>query len=325
MKKKILILGISSFAGYTFAKYMLKKKYYVYGTYNSNIKIFSDIKKNKNLKLFKINLEKNYSRLFQVAKKINPFYIVDFSSICMVNESWSYPEKYLKINCISKLELIKNINLIKNLKKFLYISTPEVFGKTKKNLTENFKLFNPSTPYASTKLLIENLIRNYQSSNNKKFIIARFSNFYGPGQPLYRLIPKLIISIKKKIKFTIHGNGLSKRNFIFSDDFCNGIFMVLKKVTTGKSYHFSSETLYTVKQVVCKVCRLMNVDFNATINFGSDRIGKDDMYKLDCRKTKKELNWKCKTSLEKGIVQTIRHIEKNYKFLKNYNINFEMK
>ena len=98
MKKKILILGISSFAGYTFAKYLIKKNFNIVGTFNSNQKIFSDIRNFKNLKLYKINLEKNFNGLFIIAKKENPNYIIDFSSICMVNESWINPEKYFKIN-----------------------------------------------------------------------------------------------------------------------------------------------------------------------------------------------------------------------------------
>lgn len=201
MKKKILILGISSFAGSSFARYILNKDYIVYGTYNSNKDIFSDIKKNKKLNLIKMNLEKDEHGLFRVAKKIQPSFIIDFSSICMVNESWLYPKKYMQINCISKLSLIKNINFIKNLKKFIYISTPEVFGNTNNSLKENSQNFNPSTPYAFTKLFLEKLINNYQQDKNKKFIIARFSNFYGPRQPSYRLIPKLILSIKKKLNF----------------------------------------------------------------------------------------------------------------------------
>ena len=325
MKKKILILGISSFAGYTFAKYLIKKNFNIVGTFNSNQKIFSDIRNFKNLKLYKINLEKNFNGLFIIAKKENPNYIIDFSSICMVNESWINPEKYFKINCLSKIKLINNIEKIRNVKKFVYISTPEVFGESKKNLSEDHALFNPSTPYASTKLFTENLIRNYQFSKSKRFIIARFSNFYGPNQPLHRLIPKLIISIKKNKKFIIDGKGLSKRNFIYSDDFCSGINLILNRGATGKTYHFSSKNLYTVRKIVEKVCGSMNIDYKKFVKFGKDRIGKDSVYKLDCRQTKKELNWETKISIDKGIKKIIKHIEENYSYFIKEKTYFRFK
>ena len=106
MKNKILILGITSFAGYTFAKYMLKKKFFVIGTFNSNKSILDDIENFKNLKLYKINLENRYDYLHTIAEKTKPKYIIDFSSICMVNESWGNPSKYFRVNCLSKIKLI---------------------------------------------------------------------------------------------------------------------------------------------------------------------------------------------------------------------------
>lgn len=324
MKKKILILGISSFAGATFVRHILNKDYLVYGTYFSNKISFSDIKNKKNLKLIKINLEKDKDGLFKIANKIQPSLIIDFSSICMVNESWLYPEKYIKINCISKLSLIKKISLIKSLKKFIYISTPEVFGNTNQPLKENLQIFNPSTPYASTKLFIENLIQNYQPDKNKKFIIARFSNFYGPRQPSYRLIPKLILSIKKNIRFPIHGDGKSKRNYIFSDDFSEGLLKIIKKGVAGKTYHFSSQKLYTVKQIVHEICDQMDVNINKVVKFESDRSGKDNVYKLNCSQTRHALNWSAKVSLKVGIFQIIKYISLNFHDLKNTKLNFKI-
>ena len=324
MKNKVLIFGISSFAGSVFARFMQDKGYLVYGTYNNSIKNISDIKKNVNLKLIKINLEKNENGLLKMAKKIQPTFIIDFSSICMVNESWIYPAKYMDINCNSKINLIKNIKQLKQLKKFIYISTPEIFGETSKPLKENLNLFNPSTPYASTKLFIENLIRNYQSLDSKRFIIARFSNFYGPGQPCYRLIPKLILSIKKNIRFPIHGSGKSKRNYIFSEDFCNGILNIINKGATGRTYHFSSESLYTVKDIVFEICKQMKVNVNDFVFFENDRMGKDNVYKVDSRKTRKELKWKAKVSLKKGINKTINYINNNFEKLKKEKINFKL-
>ena len=103
-KKKILILGISSFGGASFANYLLNKSSFdIIGTYSKKKKLpFSlFLKKNKNfrkIKLFKVNLNLNGNQIKKVVQKCKPDYVIDFASICMVNESWLYPELYFKIN-----------------------------------------------------------------------------------------------------------------------------------------------------------------------------------------------------------------------------------
>ena len=320
-KKKILILGVSSFAGFSFYQYIKNKNFKIYGTYNrkKNIGKFTA----DNIILKKANFEANQINLLKWIKKIQPQYIIDFASICMVNESWKYPSKYFLINFYSKIKLLKFLSDQKFLKKFIYISSPEVFGDTKKKLEEKLFEFKPSTPYASSKLSLENYLSNLNTK--KKFIISRFSNFYGPYQPNYRLIPKTILSILANEKITIHGNGLSKRNYIFVDDFCEGILKILKTKKNNDIYHFSGDDFYTVKEIVDKICKIMNVKFNDFVIFVKDRKGKDKIYILNCKKTMEALKWKPKINL----ITSLRNIEKFYKKninkLKNLSSNYEDK
>ena len=131
----------------------------------------------------------------------------------MVGESWLNPDKYFKINVNSKIDLIRGLKDVKFLKKYIYISTPEIFGSKSKKIDEFFSEFNPSTPYACSKLASELNFRYAFLYQNFPIIISRFSNFYGPNQPIYRLIPKVIMSIKKNKKFSLEGGGQSVRNF----------------------------------------------------------------------------------------------------------------
>ena len=220
MKKKILILGSSSFSGASLVNFLLnKKKYLVYGTFRrKKIKPYLPYKYNKNIKLyseFQVDFLKSSKNIIKIIKKLKPDYIIDFASICMVNESWKNPEAYFQTNVLYKAEMFKYLSSVKFLKKYIYISTPEVFGTSRKFINENNDSFNPSTPYATSKLSAEILCKNYLNFYKLPVIISRFSNFYGPGQPLYRLIPKIIACIDSGQKFPIEGNGQSKRNFIF--------------------------------------------------------------------------------------------------------------
>ena len=320
MKKKILLLGVSSFAGYSFYNYLKKKNFKIYGTYNNKINI-GEFDTSK-IVLKKINLEKNQKNLLVWVKKIQPHYIVDFASICMVNESWMYPKKYFLLNFYSKIELLKFISTKNFLKKFIYISTPEVFGDTQKSLNENLFKFKPSTPYASSKLAIENYILNLNF--HKKFILTRFSNFYGPYQPNYRLIPKIILSILDNKKFTIDGDGSSKRNYIYSDDFCRGILKVINTKKNKNIYHFSGDDFYSVKEIVKKICKIMKINFNTFVNFAKDRKGKDKIYKLKSKQTRDNLAWKTQFNIDLGIKNMINFIEKNRKLINKRPIKFKI-
>ena len=134
---KILILGVSSFAGSSFANYISQNyKFNIFGTFNKKKNLNNLIfHRNKcKIKLIKVSLTSKKNNLLQIVKKIKPNYIFDFASVCLVNESWFEPKNYFKVNVESKIELVQNLHKFRFLKKFIYVSTPEVFGSTKKLL-----------------------------------------------------------------------------------------------------------------------------------------------------------------------------------------------
>lgn len=312
MKTRVLILGCSSFAGSSFLNFLIKKKKYkILGTYNSK-KNLSKLIFNNNIdksNLIKLNLNSNNNALFKIIKSFKPEYIFDFASVCLVNESWDDPNYYFKVNLNSKINFVQNMNSLNYLKKFIYVSTPEVFGSTFKPVKENSKNFNPSTPYAVSKLSFEQLLNSYQKNFSNKIIITRFSNFYGRGQLEHRLIPKILKCIKENKKFPLHGDGLSKRDFIFDEDFNDAFFKVMTKGKAGKVYHFSTNYHVTIKRLIQTLCDLKKVNYNKLVFKISERKGKDKYYFLDCNKSSKELNWKPKNNLLNGLKKTIEYYD----------------
>jgi dTDP-glucose 4,6-dehydratase len=331
MKKKVLILGISSFGGANFANYLLKKtNFKIFGTLNNKKKLPFDLflKKNKRykfLKLFKLDLTKNNNKLEKLTKKISPNYIIDFASICMVNESWINPKHYFQINFYSKINFIKNLYQQKKLVKYIYIGTPEIFGSDNKPIKESWMMYNPSTPYASSKLALEMFLNNFIQNPIYKIIIARFSNFYGRGQPIHRLIPRLVYCINKRGKFPLHGNGKTKRNFIFEDDFNRGLMKVITNGKIGSKYHFSGEKYFTIKDVIKEVLHIKKYSWDKLIEQSVERKGKDKNYYLDCTKTKRELHWKCKIGLKIGIKKTVKYYDSIINNINKKDINFKIK
>jgi len=330
MKEKILILGSSSFSGASLVNFLLnKKKYLVSGTYRRRkIKQFLPYTYNKNVKFFKefqVDFLGNPKKIIKIISTLKPDYIIDFASICMVNESWKNPEIYFKTNVLQKAEIFKYLSNVNFLKKYIYISTPEVFGSSKKYINENNLIYNPSTPYATSKLSAEILLKNYFSFYKLPIVISRFSNFYGPGQPAYRLIPKIISCIDAKSKFPVEGNGQSKRNFIFSDDFCNGIYKIIVQGKVGKIYHFSGNKFYSVLDVIKIICDLKSVSLKNLIKKIPGRIGQDLLYKLGSFETRKILKWKPVYSLRKGLKEVIMYHNKNLIKISKKNLTYEDK
>lgn len=312
MKTKVLILGGSSFAGSSFINFLIqKKKYKVLGTYNSKRNLKKLIFKNKlkEFKLIKLNLNSEKNSLLKIIKSFKPEYIFDFASVCMVNESWDKPNYYLRVNLNSKINFLKNMHNLSFIKKFIYVSTPEIFGSTLKPVKENSLIFNPSTPYAISKLSFEQFLMAYQKNFGSKVIITRFSNFYGRGQLEHRLIPKLLKCIRNNLKFPIHGKGLTKRDFIFDEDFNNAFYKVLTQGKLGKIYHFSTNNYVSIKSIVEIICKLKKVKFHKIVYKTSERKGKDKYYYLDCSKTSKELKWKPQNKLIQGLNKTIKYYD----------------
>ena len=86
------------------------------------------------------------------------------------------------------------------------------------------------------------------------------------------------MSIKKNIKFPLQGNGKSKRNFIFSQDFCEGILKVIKNGKIGEIYHFSGDKFVSIKYIIKIICKLLNKNYNNLIKRVKDRVGKDEIF-----------------------------------------------
>ena len=115
-----------------------------------------------------------------------------------------------------------------------------------------------------------------------------------------------------KEKFPIEGSGRSKRNFIYSHDFCNGIYKVLTKGKVGNTYHFSGDKFYSVLDVIKTICDLKSTKVNKLIKKTKGRIGQDLVYKLGSIKTRRALGWKPIYSIKKGLNEIITYHNKNF-------------
>ena len=233
MGKKFLVLGSNSFSGSNLVNFLLKKDFNVIGVSRSDEykKIYLPYKNSPNLKKFKfykININTNLEKLKLIVKKFKPNYIINYIAQGMVSESWLNPEDWYSTNVVSQVKLYKELSKFKFIKKFIHVTTPEVYGSTPGKIKESFN-FNPSTPYAISRAATDTHLKKYFENFKLPIIFTRTANVYGPHQQLYRIVPKSLISARLNKKIHLHGGGLSKRSFIFIDDASAATYLISAK------------------------------------------------------------------------------------------------
>ena len=327
---KILILGSGSFAGQALFSNLLDEGYEVFGINRSAPKssyYWNWIKKyGKEIHKYwyEININKDPNSIIKKINYLQPTHIVDFMGQGMVAQSWDDPMLWYKTNIARKSYILGSIKELKSLEKYIRTSTPEVYGSSSLNQKEEAN-FCPSTPYAISHCAIDYHLRCLGKTYNFPYIIARFSNFYGEGQQLYRVIPKSILSIINGRIFTIDGDGQSQRSFIHSDDICSAFKSLLLVSSPKKEYNFSSSEEISIFELIKKICNLTNTNFEKVVKFGPERKGKDLIYRMDCNKSISELGWKSNISLNNGINRVFKWIEKNNTYFSKVSWDYEHK
>lgn len=326
---KVLVLGSNSFAGAVFVNEALNRNFKVLGVSRSDEKlnIFLPYKFNKNYENFrfeKIHIVEQFETLIRLIANFKPEYIVDFAGQGMVAESWNEPELWFMTNFVSKARLHDFLRQQSYIKKYIRVSTPEVYGSTEKKIKESF-LYNPSTPYAVSHAAIDLSLMSFFKNYSFPVVLTRFSNFYGPGQQLYRIIPKTILAALTKTRLQLHGGGTSIRSFIYGVDVAKGLLLAIDKAKPGEIYHFSDTQFITIYDLIVKIAKKLNVDANSIIEVKSDRPGKDKAYLMDATKASSHLGWKPQFNLDTGLDQTIDWIKTNLNEMKDLTWNYEHK
>ena len=324
---KFLILGSNSFSGSHFVKEVLTKDHKVIGISRSSqpksVFLPYKWKKNKlsienenNFEFFQLDLNKDIKKIIEVIKDQKPEYIINFASQGMVAESWINPSHWYKTNLLSQVSLHDGIRNLKFIKKYVHISTPEIYGNTQEWTKENNN-FNPTTPYSVSRAACEMHLRNYYKAYNFPVVFTRAANVYGPGQQLYRIIPRTILSCMTGEKLKLHGGGYSKRAFIHISDVVRATYKIALEAPPGSSWHISTDEALSIREVVKLICKITKTSFNSIVNEDIERLGKDKNYLLDSSKLRNYFNWNPEIELEKGIIFTIDWVNKNLKELSN--------
>jgi len=326
MTGKYLIIGSNSFSGASFADFLLRNGNSVIGTSRSQEphKAFLPYRwsgKDADFRFCNYDLNKDMEVLTALIKAEKPAFVVNFAAQSMVAESWKNPEHWFETNVMATIRLHEVLRHCDFLEKYVHVTTPEVYGSTDGFIKEDTP-FNPSTPYAVSRAAADMSLKTYFDAYGFPVVFTRAANVYGPGQQLYRIIPRTILSILTGKKLQLHGGGHSRRSFIHMRDVSNATHKIATAGTAGQTYHISTDEIVSVRELVERLCSKLNVDFNACVEVVGERLGKDAAYMLDSSKLRSTLNWDVKIDLDKGLDECISWVKENLDAMKSMEWNY---
>jgi len=216
---KIVVIGSNSFSGASFSKSALVGGAEVIGMSRSAEPHMAFLPykwgriKSENFSFYQYDLNKNLDSMMDVINKERPQYIVNFAAQSMVAQSWDNPDHWFMTNVVSSVRLHDRLRNCDFLDKYIHITTPEVYGSTEGFIKED-TAFNPSTPYAVSRAAADMSLKSFFDAYHFPVVFTRAANVYGPGQQLYRIIPRTILYIRLGKKLNLHGGGVSSRLYV---------------------------------------------------------------------------------------------------------------
>ena len=321
--KKVIVTGGSGFIGTNLVNFLIRKKLFVIYidklTYSSNK--YKDTIRNKfNYKFFKLDIN-NKKKLNALIKRHKPKAIFNLAAETHVDRSIDGPKPFIHTNingtfnileCLRKFKKKTNIKLI-------HISTDEVYGDIKNNLRSNEKKnYEPSSPYSASKAAADHLVSSYIRTYKINAVISNCCNNYGPFQFPEKLIPLTITNILRGKKIPIYGDGLNIRDWLFVEDHCGAIDIILNKAKPGSTYCIGGNNEIKNIDLVNQICVLideyaqkLNIVLSRNkssdlISYIDDRLGHDKRYAINSEKLLNEHNWKPKIKFEEGLKSTVK-------------------
>jgi dTDP-glucose 4,6-dehydratase len=262
-------------------------------------------------------------KLIRLIERYEPNYIINFAALAHAS-SWNDSFRYYDTNITAVSKLTEFLYNKKYLKQFLQIGSSEIYGATKKPATEQ-NIPNPTSPYAVSKLAADYHLLSCYNYNNFPCNIIRPSNCYGPGQLMYRLIPKAILCAIFNKKFPLEGGGNSQKSFMHANDLSKAIIYILRSNKYGEIYNAGSDHPLLMKDIVKVIAEKFDINYKNFIEVTSPRRGEDKIYWINSNKIKKEFGWKTEIDLDQGIEDCINWVLKYKDVLKNESTEFYLR
>lgn len=306
---KLLVTGGAGFIGSNFVLYMAEKypQYEIVNvdalTYAGNLENLKSVEQHSNYRFVKADITDRSSMEKLFVEGIDV--VANFAAESHVDRSILEPDVFVRTNVLGTqtlLELAKRYGV----KKFVQVSTDEVYGTLGETglFTEETPLA-ANSPYSASKAGADLLVRAYHETFGLPVNITRCSNNYGPYQFPEKLIPLMIHNALQDKPLPVYGDGLNVRDWLYVEDHCSAIDLVIHKGVNGEIYNIGGRNertnIHVVKTILAELGKPETL-----ITYVKDRLGHDRRYAIDADKIRNELGWNPQHDYESGIRKTIR-------------------
>lgn len=308
----IIVTGGAGFIGGNFCHYMTKK--YPEDTilcidkltYAGNLETLAPIMDKPNFKFFQADIA-DREAIYKIFQEEKPDIVVNFAAESHVDRSITDPEVFLRTNIIGTSVMLDACREY-GITRYHKVSTDEVYGDLPLDRPDLFFTedtpIHTSSPYSASKASADLLVQAYARTYKLPCTISRCSNNYGPYHFPEKLIPLIISNVLNDKKVPVYGKGENVRDWLYVEDHCIAIDLIIRKGTVGEVYniggHNEKTNLEVVKTVLDKLGKSEEL-----ISYVSDRPGHDRRYAIDPAKIHKELGWLPETTFETGIQKTV--------------------
>jgi dTDP-glucose 4,6-dehydratase len=313
---KLLVTGGAGFIGSNFVRMTLTDKFPDFNveqltvldllTYAGDEENLKSVASDKRYKFVKGDI-----RDLELAKKLmqDADQVVHFAAESHVDRSIEGGSEFVSTNVMGTQVLLEAAKS-SNIKRFVHVSTDEVYGSISEGSWPEDHPLLPNSPYSASKAGSDLLVRAYNRTHKLDTVITRCSNNYGQYQFPEKVMPLFITNIIEGKKVPLYGNGLNVRDWLHVDDHCRGIALALTKGRAGEVYNIGGGTELTNVELTHKILKAMGVG-EEFIQPVEDRKGHDLRYSVDISKINRELGYSPQVNFEEGLEQTINWYKKN--------------
>lgn len=319
---KILVTGGSGFIGSNFVRTVLQKYNDIELvnldklTYAGNLENLKDIENNPNYKLIKGDVC-DVKLVDDLTKDVD--IIFNFAAESHVDRSIENSSVFIKTNILGTHNLLEAARR-NDVKRFVQISTDEVYGSIKQGSFKETDVLKPNSPYSASKAAADLLCSSYFVTHNLPMLITRSSNNFGPYQYPEKVIPLFITNLIEEKKVPLYGDGLNVRDWIYVIDNCEAIWFAAEKGKIGEIYNVGGNNELQNIELTKRILKEMDKN-EEWIEYVKDRLGHDRRYSLDCKKIN-DLGWKPRFNFEQALKETVDWYKNNEKWWKKLKKSF---
>lgn len=283
-----------------------------------------NIEKRENYEYHSRHVTYELDLLLELLDDAKPDVIINFAAQGEGAVSWKNSWRFFETNCTGLTRLVEELMKKDWMKHFIQIGTSEMYGSVEHAAGEDEPI-KPTSPYAASKVAFDMYLMSVSQFLDFPMTIIRPSNCYCPGQLLHRVIPKAIIMGLNGNMLPLHGGGKAEKSYMHARDLARAIHLVSESNPQGKIYNAGPLNPTSIREVVERCARALNLPFDSLCKITADRLGQDSRYWLDSSAIKRDLGWVPEIGWDEGLAEMVDWGRKYNPILKDVPTDYVMR